>query len=117
LSGADINRPKEVLALEATRIAHGDDEANRAQASARARFGGGGVDEGPSVTVGEPTRITQLLLSAGLTSSMGESRRKINEGGVRLDDQKVTSADRVVEPAELPLLLSLGKRKVRLIGA
>src|SRR5229473_1072888 len=51
LSGAELNDAKEVLALEATRITHGDEEAQRAQQTARARFGGSGEDAGPTVVV------------------------------------------------------------------
>ena len=116
LTGADINRAKEVLAYEATALTHGEDEARRAQETARARFGGDGVDQGPSLTARQPTRVTQLLLDSGLVTSMAEARRKIGEGGVRLDGEKVESSDRVIEPRELPKLLSLGKRKVRLVS-
>jgi tyrosyl-tRNA synthetase len=114
LSGADINRAKEVLAFEATRLTHGEEEALRAQETARARFGGEGVDLGPSLTVAEPTRVTQVLVSSGLASSLGEARRKIAEGGVRLAGVKVESHERLIDPSELPALISLGKRKVRL---
>jgi tyrosyl-tRNA synthetase len=117
LSGADINTAKERLAFEATRLTHGEDEARKAQDTARARFGGGGVDDGPSHVVVEPVRITQLLVDTRLAASIGEARRKIAEGGVRLDKVKIESHERMVEPGELPALLSLGKRTVRLTRA
>jgi tyrosyl-tRNA synthetase len=116
LSGADINRAKEVLAFEATRLTHGEEEALKAQETAHARFGGEGIDQGPALIVREPTRITQLLHESGLAASIGEARRKIAEGGVRLAGVKVESSDRVVAPDELPALLSLGKRKVLLVS-
>ena len=74
------------------------------------------MDEGPSLIVREPTRITQTLVDAGLAASMAEARRKIAEGGVRLAGVKIDSSERVIEPAELPALLSLGRRKVRLVS-
>ena len=61
--------------------------------------------------------MTQLLLDSGLAASMAEARRKINEGGVRVGSEKVVSVERTVGPDELPALLSLGKRKVRLVSA
>jgi tyrosyl-tRNA synthetase len=116
LSGADINRAKEVLAFEATRLTHGEEEALRAQETAHARFGGGGVDLGPSLVVAEPKRVTHVLVDAGLAGSIGEARRKIAEGGVRLEGVKIESVDRMIEPTELPALISLGRRKVRLVS-
>ena len=116
LEGADVNRAKEILAFEATRITHGEDEARKAQETAHARFGGGGLDQGPSVVVREPRSVVDLALEAGLVESRNAAKRQIQAGGLRINDQKVDSSDRVVEPAELPALLSLGKRKVRLVA-
>jgi tyrosyl-tRNA synthetase len=115
LSGAELNVAKEVLAFEATRITHGEEEARKAQQTARARFGGEGVDEGPSVVIREPTSLVDLAVRAGLTESRNAAKRHIQAGGLRLDDQ-TQSADRVISPEELPTLLSLGKRKVRLVA-
>ena len=112
LQGAEINRAKEVLAFEVTRIAHGEEEANKAQETARARFRGEGVDLGPAVVVQEPTSLIDLLVAAGLADSRSDGKRLIKGGGVRLDGQP-QPADREVAPSELPALLSVGKRKVR----
>jgi tyrosyl-tRNA synthetase len=114
LSGAELNRAKETLAFEATKITHGEEEARKAQQSAHARFGGGGLDEGPSQVVDEPTSVVELVYKAGLVESRNAAKRLIREGGIRLGDLKVDSTERVVDPSELPLLLSVGKRKVRL---
>jgi tyrosyl-tRNA synthetase len=114
LQGADINRAKEVLALEATSLTHGEAEAIKAQQTARARFGGDGVDEGPSLAVAEPTGLVDLLVQAGMVESRNEAKRQIRGRGVKLGGE-VQEADRVVEPKELPTLLSLGKKKIRLI--
>ena len=116
LQGAEINQAKEVLALEATRITHGDEAADRAQRTARARFGGDGQaqDEGPSVAVAEPTGLVELAVTARLAASKNEAKRQIKDGGLRLDGEP-QATDRVVDPADLPAMLSLGKRKVRLV--
>ncbi len=113
LAGPAINRAKEVLAYEATRLTHGDEEARKAQATAHARFRGQGVDLGPSVAVPGPTDLVDLLLLAGLASSKGDAKRLIKGGGVRLGDAR-EPADRPIDPRELPALLSVGKRKIRL---
>src|SRR6266568_3536865 len=115
LSGADLNRAKEVLAFEATKITHGEEEAHRAQRTAHARFGGDGAesDEGPTVVVREPTRLSDLAVQAGLVDSRNAAKRHLQSGALKLDDVAQTT-DREVDPSELPKLLSLGKRKVRL---
>jgi len=115
LSGAELNRAKEILAFEATKITHGEEEAHKAQRTARARFGGDGAesDDGPSVTVREPTRLTDLAVQAGLVDSRNAAKRHLQSGALKLDDVAQTT-DRDVDPTELPKLLSLGKRKVRL---
>ena len=115
LEGAELNRAKEVLAYEATRITHGEQEALRAQETAHARFGGNGADEGPNVTVAGPTGLVELAVEAGLVESKNAAKRQILQGGLRLNGE-AQATDRVVRPDELPMLLSLGKRKVRLIG-
>ena len=115
LQGADINRAKEVLAFEATRITHGEEAARQAQETARAFFGGDGVAQGPSLTVARPTRILDLALAAGLVGSRRDAKRQLDAGGLRLDDVRLTE-DRLVDPSQLPALLSLGKRKVRLVA-
>jgi tyrosyl-tRNA synthetase len=115
LSGADINRAKEVLAFEATRVTHGEAEARRAQETAHARFGGNGQDEGPSVTLTEPTSLVDLAVQAGLAESRNAAKRHAREGALKLNGE-AQLPDRTVSPAELPALISLGKRKVRLVA-
>jgi len=116
LTGADVNRAKEILAFEATRITHGEEEARKARETAHARFGGGGLDQGPAFTVRRPTSVVDLAVETGLAGSKNAAKRHIQGGGLRFKDQRVDLADRVVEPSELPALLSLGKRKVRLVA-
>ena len=116
LSGADINRAKEKLALEATRIAHGDAAAQSALETAHARFRGEGADAGPSLVVREMKRVEELALEAGLVNSLSDAKRLIRQDGIRLGG-KAVERDRVVDPGELPLLLSVGKRSVNLIAS
>ncbi|MDQ3810406.1 MAG: tyrosine--tRNA ligase [Chloroflexota bacterium] len=115
LQGAEINHAKDVLAFEATRITHGDEEARKAQQTAHARFGGDGVDQGPSLVVAAPTRVEELARRAGLVDSLSDAKRLIRQDGIRLDGTPA-ARDQVVEPRELPRLLSVGKRKVRLVA-
>src|SRR5207244_3567893 len=86
LSGADLNRAKEVLAFEATRITHGEAEARKAEQTARARFGGQGEDAGPAVVVREPMRLVDLALQAGLVDSRNAAKRHLQSGALKLDD-------------------------------
>lgn len=116
LSGADINAAKEILAYEATAITHGPQAARRAQDTARARFGGQGEDEGPSVTVSAPTSIIDLAVEARLVDSRNAAKRHAREGALRLDGA-AQPAERMVAPEDVPALLSLGKRRVRLTPA
>ena len=116
LSGAELNKAKEKLAFEATRITHGVEAAREAQETAHARFGGGGSDVGPSHVVTAPTGLVELAVETGLAKSKNEAKQLVREGGIRLDGEK-QSTERVVEPSELPKLLSRGKRSVRLVAA
>jgi tyrosyl-tRNA synthetase len=115
LQGADLNRAKDVLAYLATEITHGKEAAESAQATARARFGGQGADAGPRFQLKEAMGLVEVAVASGLVSSKNEAKRQIREGGLRLDGAP-QSTDRSVAPAELPLLLSLGKRSVRLVA-
>jgi tyrosyl-tRNA synthetase len=115
LGGADINQAKEILAFEATRVTHGEAEARKAQETAHARFGGNGRDEGPSVVVSQPTSLIDLAVQAGLTDSRNAAKRHAREGALKFNGES-QPADRVVTPSDLPALISLGKRKVRLVS-
>ncbi|MGN1126464.1 MAG: tyrosine--tRNA ligase [Ruminococcus sp.] len=96
LEGAEINKAKEVLAYEVTKLIHGEEEATKAQTTARAVFGAGATDENmPStdITVAEindGVQILDLLLKCGLISSKGEGRRLIQQNGIAVNDSKVS---------------------------
>jgi tyrosyl-tRNA synthetase len=108
LSGAELNAAKERLAFEATLITHGEEEARKAQETARARFGGSGADLGPSFLVSAPTGLVEVAVASGLAKTNNEAKRLIREGGIKLGGQQV-GTDYVVQPSELPKVLSRGK--------
>ena len=99
--GSELNRAKEILAWELTNLVHGQEEADKAQAAAKALFGGGGDRDsmptteltGDSFSDGE-IGILNLLTACGLAASRGEARRLIQQGGVSVNDEKITDIDR-----------------------
>ena len=92
-----INEKKEILAHELTELVHGKEEADKAQASARSLFSGAGDTENMPSTeidlVDETVNIIDLMLACGLGASKGEIRRLIQQGGVSVNGEKVTSFD------------------------
>ncbi|AOZ96320.1 tyrosine--tRNA ligase [Butyrivibrio hungatei] len=92
-----INEKKEILAFELTSLVHGKEEAQKAQDAARALFAGGGdMANVPSVALKEEdfrdgvVDIMQVLVSAGLCATRSEARRAVEQGGVLVNDEKVT---------------------------
>ena len=95
--GSQLNKAKEILAYELTKMIHGEEEANKAQEGARALFGGGAnTDNMPTTEItdddltDEGISILDLMLKAKLIPSKGEGKRLIQQGGVAVDDIKVT---------------------------
>ncbi len=84
-----INEKKEILAFELTKLVHGDDKAALAKSQAKAAFGGGGDLPEKHISV-EVKTIIPVLVAAGVCASNGEARRLIQQGGVSLNDEKVT---------------------------
>ncbi len=95
--GAQLNQAKEILAFELTSLVHGVDEAQKAQASAKALFVQGGDDSNMPTTKIDTTEkevsIVDILVQCKLASSKGEARRLIQQGGVSVDEEKITSID------------------------
>lgn len=99
--GAQLNVAKEILAYELTKLVHGEKEAEKAQSAARALFAGGAGDNAnmPSTEltaenfVNGKIGILNLLTACGLCASNGEARRLVQQGGVSVNDVKVTAAD------------------------
>lgn len=117
LEGSALNEAKEVLAFEATRLTHGPAEARGAQETAHARFRGEGADQGPSLRVVNGDTLLDALIRAGLADSRSEARRHLRAGAVRLAGRQEGPADRPLADQELPALLAVGKRRVRLLPA
>ncbi len=95
--GSQLNTAKEILAFELTKLVHGEEEARKAQETARAVFAGAGTHENMPTTLLSAEDFTEgkigildLMLKAGLTASKGEGRRLVQQGGVSVNDQKVT---------------------------
>ena len=95
--GSQLNKAKEILAFELTKLVHGEEEARKAEASAKALFAGGG-DSGdmPTTTLADADLvdgkldILSILVKSGLCASKSEARRNVQQGGVTVEDQKVT---------------------------
>lgn len=90
-----MNAAKEILAFELTKLVHGESNALKAQAQARGAFGGGSEMPEKHIMVDKPT-IISVLVAAGICASNGEARRLIAQGGVSLNDCKVTDIDSIV---------------------
>ena len=105
--GAQLNTAKEILAFELTKLVHGDEEANKAQAAAKALFAQGGVSENMPTTeftaeeLGEGIAILDLMVKTKLAPSKGEARRLVQQGGVMVNDEKVTAFDRTFTVADI----------------
>ena len=94
--GSQLNQAKEILAFELTKLVHDEEEASKAQESARALFGGGNAAEMPTaeLTAADLTDgnidILDLLVKSGLVASRSEGRRAVEQGGVTMEGEKVT---------------------------
>ena len=98
--GSQLNKAKELLAYELTKLVHGEEEANKAETAARALFGGAGDSaDMPTTELTDADfengsiNILSLLVAAGLCPSRGEARRLVQQGGVAVNDEKVDSID------------------------
>lgn len=102
-----INRAKEVLAYELTKLVHGEEKAKAAETQARAAFGGEG-DMPERAIPADTQTVLQALVATGLCKSNGEARRLVEQGGVTVNGEKVTDAGAAI-PA-LPFMLFKGKK-------
>ena len=105
--GSQLNKAKEILAYELTALVHGEEEANKAQEAAKSIFAGAGNSENmPSTQLGaedfsdEGINIIDAMIKAGLVTSRGEARRLIEQGGVSVDDVKITAPNYVIPVAD-----------------
>ena len=121
--GAQLNTAKEILAFELTKLVHGEEEAQKAQASAKALFASGADAEIPTVEIADAdlvdgaVDVCTLLVKAGLVPSKSEARRAVEQGGVSADGEKVTDT-RALFSADLlrgGIVLKRGKKSFKKI--
>ena len=118
--GSELNKAKEILAYELTALVHGDEEAKKAEASAKAIFSTGSAENMPSAEVAAADRteggmeLIGLLVQAGLAATRSEARRAIEQGGVSVDGEKVTDIKAVV-PVTDGMVLKKGKKSFKKI--
>ena len=98
--GSQLNRAKEILAYELTALVHGEEEAKKAEESAKALFGAGGDSANMPTSVltdadfeNGSINVLSMLVTTGLCPSRGEARRLVQQGGVTIDDVKAASID------------------------
>ncbi len=102
--GSQLNQAKEILAYELTKLVHGEEEAEKAQVSARALFAGGDAAEMPTCElIAEDFQDGQIdilgvLVKAGLTASRSEARRAVEQGGVTVGGEKVADIKATYAP-------------------
>ena len=118
--GSQLNRAKEILAFELTQMVHGAEEARKAQEAARALFGSGANSENmptTEITAADLTdgtiNILDLMQKAGLIASKGEGRRLVQQGGVSVDDVKVTDIAKTCTAADFEkghVIIKKGKK-------
>ncbi len=117
--GAELNKVKEVLAFELTKMIHGEDEAVKAQQAAKALFAGGADNSNmPTTTLtdddftdGEIT-VLDMMLKANMIKSKGEGRRLIDQGGVSVNDEKVNGALTALKTSDFDkdIIIKKGKK-------
>ena len=123
--GSQLNKAKEILAYELTKMVHGEEEANKAQEGARSLFSSGTATEMPQARLSDADfeddsiGILTLLVKAGLAPSNGEARRNVQQGGVSVDGEKVTDAKMQITKEQIGgdgIIVKRGKKKfVRII--
>ena len=106
--GSQLNKAKEILAYELTSLVHGEEEAKKAETAAKALFVGGGDSEHmPTTEIAEADLtddamdIMTVLVKSGLCDSKSDARRNIQQGGVTVDDEKVTDISKTYSADEL----------------
>ena len=122
--GSQLNTAKEILAFELTKLVHGEEEAAKAQESARALFSGGNAANMPTAVITEENLrdgeidIMGLLVASGLCASRSEARRAVQQGGVAVNGEKVASIEASYKPEDInkeDFVLRRGKKNYRKI--
>ena len=122
--GSQLNQAKEILAFELTKLVHGEEEAQQAQESARALFGSGAGAPIPTTELTEEDLkdgaldLISILVKSGLAATRNEGRRAIQQGGVTVDDEKITDVAAAFSGEKLQgdgILVRKGKKKFKRI--
>ncbi|MBQ0043342.1 MAG: tyrosine--tRNA ligase [Lachnospiraceae bacterium] len=118
--GAQLNKAKEILAYELTKLVHGDEEADKAKEAALALFAGNGNSDNMPTTQVKPEDgrdgsidLLQLMVLGEMTTSRGEARRAVEQGGVSVDDEKITDIKHgyvISEMAGKEIIVKKGKK-------
>ncbi len=120
LEGAELREAKKVLAFEATKIVHGETEAQAAQKAAAAAFSGSGDLSAMPTTTIDATRletgigVLEIFAEVGLTKSRGEARRMVQQGGIYINGKRVDAIDAAITTADITpdgILLRAGKKR------
>ena len=116
--GSQLNRAKEILAFELTKLVHGEEEAQKAEAAAKALFAGGSDDSNMPTTELTEDQLTDgsiaildLMLACKLVPSKGEGRRLVQQGGVMVNEEKASSIDASFTAEQLRQGLKIRKGK------
>jgi len=100
LQGSEINEAKKVLAYEVTKLIHGEEEATRAKEASEALFGSGAdMSNVPTASITKDklnASILDVLVETKILSSKGEGRRLVQQGGLSVNDEKVTDASMII---------------------
>lgn len=125
VEGSELNKAKEILAFEITKLVHGEEEAQKALDAARAAFGGGGnLDNIPHTKMdaglfeGEGMGVVNLIKEIGLVPSNSEGFRTIQQGGLKVADAKVENPKMVITKdmfKDGKLLIQKGKKKFHMV--
>ena len=118
--GSQLNQAKEILAFELTKLVHGEEEATKAQESARALFSAGSAADMPTTTLTEADLrdgsidILGILVAADLCPTRSEARRNVQQGGVTINGEKVTDFKATYTPEDImkeDFVVRRGKKK------
>ena len=119
LEGQDINEAKKLLAYEVTKLVHGEEEADKAKSAAEALFGGGtDLSNVPTIEITKSDlekTLLEILLAGGVFPSKAEGRRNMEQGGVSIDEEKITDLQHKLKEEDFKedyVLVKKGKKKI-----
>lgn len=112
VEGEKINEAKKILAYEITKIVHGEEAAKKAADTANALFGNGGdLKNMPTTKIEKlPITLTELLVATKLAPSKGQARILIEQGGITINDEKITDTNHTIDSIDNHLIIKKGKK-------